>query len=92
MVHLISIAMEKAAEPFKEGQRILRRSTQVKAVDTTAAGDTFTGYFFAALSKDKSIPEALLLATKASAISVTRKGAEASIPNILEVQEALKSL
>lgn len=72
-------------------QSFKQAAFQVKAVDTTAAGDTFTGYFFASLSKDKSIPEALLLATKASAISVTRKGAEASIPNILEVQEALKS-
>ena len=77
---------------YKDHTQSYRQAAfQVKAVDTTAAGDTFTGYFFASLSKDKSIPEALLLATKASAISVTRKGAEASIPNILEVQEALKS-
>jgi ribokinase len=52
----------------------------VKAVDTTAAGDTFTGYFLAALSSGEAVEAALHLAAKAAAICVTRPGAADSIP------------
>lgn len=52
----------------------------VEAVDTTAAGDTFTGYFLAARLEGESPEEALDLAAKASAIAVTKKGAAPSIP------------
>jgi len=53
---------------------------KVKAVDTTAAGDTFTGYFIASIMCGKSIPECLEMAAKASAIAVSRVGAADSIP------------
>jgi len=52
----------------------------VQAVDTTAAGDTFTGYYIAAVIEGKSEHEALELAAKAAAIAVSRKGASGSIP------------
>lgn len=52
----------------------------VQAVDTTAAGDTFTGYFLASILKDGVPQSALELASKASALAVTRKGAYDSIP------------
>lgn len=52
----------------------------VKAVDTTAAGDTFTGYFIASMIEGLSVPEGLELAAKASSITVTRPGATDSIP------------
>ncbi len=55
------------------------------AVDTTAAGDTFTGYFLASLLKGNSPEEALRMASMASAITVTRAGASASIPTLQEV-------
>lgn len=57
----------------------------VKAVDTTAAGDTFTGYFLAAVSRGDSYETALRLAAKASSITVSRKGASSSIPYHNEV-------
>lgn len=60
---------------------------KVKAVDTTAAGDTFTGYFISAIIQDKTVKEALELAAKASAIAVSRPGATASIPRLKEVLE-----
>jgi ribokinase len=57
----------------------------VIAVDTTAAGDTFNGALVVALSEGKDILEATVFAGKAAAISVTRIGAQASIPYKHEV-------
>lgn len=59
------------------------------AVDTTAAGDTFTGYFISALIAGRSIPEALKISAMASAITVSRKGASPSIPKMDEVMARL---
>lgn len=59
---------------------------QVRAVDTTAAGDTYTGYFLSAVVAGKSIPEALQIAAKASAVAVSRPGAAVSIPYAAELK------
>lgn len=58
---------------------------KVEAVDTTAAGDTFTGYFLASIMMGKPIPVCMERAAKASAISVQRYGAADSIPAAEEV-------
>lgn len=58
---------------------------KVKAVDTTAAGDTFIGYFAASLLKGLTPEQCLTYACKAASISVTRKGATDSIPKKKEV-------
>ena len=58
---------------------------KVKAVDTTAAGDTTTGYFVAGLAAGEAPEEVLERAARASAITVTRHGAAESIPNKEEV-------
>ena len=70
--------------------RIPQQVYKVNAVDTTAAGDTFTGFFFAGMAAGVEPAEALKRASKASSISVTRPGAAASIPLLDEVLEALK--
>lgn len=70
-------------------RRVRQSACRVQAVDTTAAGDTFTGFFFAAAADGLPVEEALHRASKASAISVTRPGAAASIPTLAEVLEAL---
>lgn len=69
---------------FKD-ERIEVNAKQVKAVDTTAAGDTFTGYYLASMLSGKSVQEALETATVASSITVTREGAANSIPYMKEI-------
>jgi ribokinase len=59
---------------------------KVKAVDTTAAGDTFVGGFAAALAIGKSEAEAIRFGQAAAALSVTRAGAQPSIPTLSDVQ------
>ncbi|WP_159814880.1 ribokinase [Pseudomonas sp. 18058] len=59
---------------------------KVKAVDTTAAGDTFVGGFAAALAAGKSEAEAIRYGQIAAALSVTRAGAQPSIPTQSDVQ------
>jgi ribokinase len=58
----------------------------VKPVDTTAAGDVFNGALAVALAEKKSMLDAVAFAVKAAAISVTRKGAQASAPHRNEIQ------
>ena len=58
---------------------------KVKAVDTTAAGDTFTGFFIAQKLAGQSIESCLRTACRAAAICVTRPGAADSIPFLNEV-------
>lgn len=65
---------------------------EVKAVDTTAAGDAFTGYFVAELSRGTQYPDILKIASAAAAIAVSRKGAAPSIPDKYEVLSSLASL
>lgn len=66
-------------------ERREQAALSVKAVDTTAAGDTFTGYFVAELMQGADLSRALQMATTAAAISVTRAGAAASVPTRAEV-------
>ena len=60
---------------------------EVEALDTTAAGDVFNGALAVGLSRGYPLRDAVLLATKASAISVTRAGAQASAPTSDEINE-----
>lgn len=63
----------------------------VETVDTTAAGDTFCGALAADLARGRSWENALRFATAASAICVTRMGAQPSIPTEMEVRDYLKN-
>lgn len=67
----------------------------VDAVDTTAAGDTFTGYFLASLAEGLTPDKALFRASAASALAVSKMGAAPSIPireEVLAVENILKPL
>jgi ribokinase len=61
---------------------------EVQRVDTTAAGDTFTGFFIASMAEGKRAAEALRVASVASSIAVSRKGASSSVPTIEETLAA----
>ncbi|UII69721.1 ribokinase [Pseudomonas sp. HN11] len=72
---------------FTDGQRFEHlQAPKVTAVDTTAAGDTFVGGFAAALANGKSEAEAIRFGQVAAALSVTRAGAQPSIPTLNDVQ------
>ena len=62
----------------------------VQAVDTTAAGDCFLGYYAAALAEDLPYAQALKLAAAASALAVQKQGAAPSIPLRAEVEAFLR--
>ncbi len=73
-------------------QKIYQNAFNVKAVDTTAAGDTFIGYFVFGLTQGLPFEENLKFCCAASALAVTKKGAAPSIPCYKEVKEALPKL
>ena len=66
-------------------KRFHQKAYSVDAIDTTAAGDTFTGFFVERYMSGRGIQESLDIASKASSIAVTRPGAASSIPSINEV-------
>lgn len=71
---------------YDDGKEVLRQEAySVKAIDSVGAGDTFAGYFFASMINGLAPKDALDLASKAAAISVTRPGAAPSIPTLKEV-------
>ena len=73
----------------KSGTEARIQPFQVKAIDSTGAGDAFNGAFAAALTLGQSPLEAAIFASAASAISVTRKGAQASMATLEEVHQML---
>lgn len=81
---LLTLGSKGALFKGKSGEWFVP-APKVKAVDTTAAGDTFIGYFAASLTKGFDIKTCLKYACKAAALSVTRQGAADSIPDRREV-------
>jgi len=80
-VELVIITMGSAgAFLLSNGKSEIISAPKVDAVDTTAAGDTFNGALVVALSEGKTIQESIAFANKAAAISVTRIGAQSSVP------------
>ncbi|MGL5057342.1 MAG: ribokinase [Fusobacteriaceae bacterium] len=67
-------------------KQIMTPAYKVKALDTTAAGDSFIGGFVKGISEGMEIGEAIELGTKVAAISVTRIGAQTSLPTEDEIK------
>ena len=77
---------EKGSYFLNKDESFLVKPYKVEAIDTTGAGDSFCGAFVTALSKGKNVKDALDFASKASSITVTRKGAIASLPKLNELE------
>ncbi len=77
---------------FDRDREVFCPTFSVEAVDTTSAGDTFTGYFISGITNGFSIEKTLKIASAAAALAVSRKGAASSIPHAQEVEEALTYL
>lgn len=88
--HVVLTLGERGSVYADATQRIDQSIVPAHTVDTTAAGDTFTGYFIHALLQGEAIQQALKTAACASAITVSRPGAGRSIPAAEEVQAAMK--
>lgn len=71
-------------------EAIIVKAPEVEAIDTTAAGDTFNGALTVALTENMSWENAIKLAVEAAAISVTKMGAQTSIPYRQEINFAIK--
>ncbi len=87
--HVVLTLGEDGAIYADTQKRIRQACIPASAIDTTAAGDTFTGYYLQAALSGKDEKEALLRAAQAAAIAVSRPGAGASVPLAGEVDAAL---
>ncbi len=85
---VLTLGERGAAYMDADGDVVRCGAHKVRAVDTTAAGDTFTGYFLPQLLSTGDSRRALRLASVASGIAVSRSGASTSIPWLREVLEA----
>jgi ribokinase len=81
----------KGAFVLTKSEKIQVPAFQVKAVDTTAAGDTFCGALAVAMVEGKPLKDSLIFANAAAAISVTRMGAQPSAPKRNEMDEFIKN-
>ena len=83
----IMLTLGKGGSIYHHGdEEQYQAAFDVEAVDTTAAGDTFTGFFVAGMIKKMPIRDTLIMATKAAALAVQKKGAAQSIPFMSEVE------
>lgn len=69
----------------KGEERCFQPAVPVKAVDTTAAGDTFLGFFVTGILAGDPLPDVMARAARAASIAVSRPGAAVSIPSLEEV-------
>ena len=70
-------------------EQVFQEAFPALPVDTTGAGDTFTGYVLACLSRGEGIRESMRTAARAAAVAVTRRGAASAIPYPAELQPTL---
>ena len=78
---------EEGSLYYDKGDILRQKAYRTAVVDTTAAGDTFTGYFISAILQGRPVSEALDLASRASSLAVSRPGAAPSIPTMEEVDD-----
>ena len=90
-VAIITLGELGAVLVTKDGGKLFK-TPKVTAVDTTGAGDCFSGALMAGLAKGKTIEEAIIFANHAAALSVTKCGVIESIPSLEEVEAFIKEV
>jgi ribokinase len=78
---------EEGVEFLLNNEKILVNAQKVDVVDTTGAGDTFNGALAVELSKKQDMKEAVLFASIAGSLSVTKLGAQSGMPSLNDVKE-----
>ncbi|NOD48590.1 MULTISPECIES: ribokinase [unclassified Ruegeria] len=87
--HVIVTLGSKGARYLQQGSEPVEFAAhKVQAVDTTGAGDTFTGYVLAGMDRGMPMEQAILQANRAAALMVTRHGTADVIPDLKEVRDA----
>ncbi len=82
---LIVTLGSKGSLYINKEKSMFKKAYKVEAVDTTAAGDSYTGALAVALSQDKGIEDAMDFASKVGALSVLKEGAQSSLPTLEDV-------
>lgn len=83
----IVLTLGEKGSLYRRGETVVSQPAySVRTVDTTGAGDTYTGFFVSGLMKGLSPKDAMKQASKAAALAVTRQGAAPSIPTLEEVE------
>ena len=88
VAHVIITLGAEGARYYHNGAASDFPAHKVQAVDTTGAGDTFTGYVLAGMDRGMPMPQAIAQANRAAALMVTRHGTADVIPDLKEVLEA----
>lgn len=83
---LIVTVGSKGSLYINKEKSMFKKAYKVEAVDTTAAGDSYTGALAVALSQDKNIEDAMDFASKVGALSVLKEGAQSSLPTLEDVK------
>ena len=83
---LIVTLGSKGSLYINKEKSMFKKAYKVEAVDTTAAGDSYTGALAVALSQDKIIEDAMDFASKVGALSVLKEGAQSSLPTLEDVK------
>lgn len=83
---LIVTLGSKGSLYINKEKSMFKKAYKVEAIDTTAAGDSYTGALAVALSQDKNIEDAMDFASKVGALSVLKEGAQSSLPTLEDVK------
>ena len=86
-INLIVTVGSKGSIFVNKNEKIKQEGIKVESVDSTGAGDTFTGFFVSYFYQGKNVRDCLKFASLASALSVTKSGDSISIPSLCDVKE-----
>ncbi len=84
---LIVTLGSKGSLYINKEKSMFKKAYKVNAIDTTAAGDSYTGALAVAFANNKNVEEAMDFASKVGALSVQKEGAQSSLPTLNDVEK-----